>query len=113
MLDLGHVHKCGDRDGWTLIDETQKALRRLVIAGCDTPGVFQLVEATLDQIAQGDRVTGPRRHASCGTVATGLRAARFAAPRSLLCCQHHSHDSPATRSAGADNACRFGGGARS
>ena len=34
------------------VNEAEKAFRRLVVAGRDTPGVLELVEAAFDQIAQ-------------------------------------------------------------
>lgn len=34
------------------VDEPQEALSRLIVACCDAPGVLELVEAPLDQVAQ-------------------------------------------------------------
>lgn len=39
------------------VDEAQEALGSLVVAGGDTPGVLQLVEAPFDQVAQ--TIQGP------------------------------------------------------
>ena len=79
------------------VNEAEKAFRRLVVAGRDTPGVLELVEAAFDQIAQAIQRTIDTNPFFAGLAHRyhGQDVARLHAVSDLVCivaaiCEQHA-----------------------